>query len=699
MRHILTFRVVLIFSLILQAGFLTAEGEAESAVTLKNVPDKKIPLKKVTLFSSGVGYFERNGYIEGNSSMELTFDVSQINDILKSMVVRDYNGGTIDRIDYSPQEPLSRVLKSFIIDLSGNPGLPGILNQARGESVRITTSGPLTGKIIGVEKSTEYTDNGENTEYSLNLLTADGIVSIDLKEIKDILFLNPVLKEDLKKSLSLIARENSRTKKRVVLHFNGTGKRRISIGYLTGMPVWKTSYRIVLGEGDKHFLQGWAIVENTTDEDWDNVKLSLVSGQPISFTMDLYKPVYIRRQHVKPDLQRQVESQVYEDNLEYPSAESTGEKAKKSIPMRAPAMKKAGSRYLSSSESAAEYRDEGLRMNLSQGVHASARGRSAGEFFEYSVKMPVTIKRQQSAMIPIINADIRGGRVSIYNEKVDPVNPLNGIKLKNTTGMYLTAGPVTVFEKGIYAGDSRIKTLAPGAERLISYSIDLDTEVKAERTSAPDTLISVKIVHGTLISKSRRINEITYIIKNSGKRKKNVLIEQPVRAGWKLVEPLKPYEKTRNYYRFMVLTGAGAGGEKSGFKKLKVVEEKILSRSVILSNIDDKLIGIYIKSGSISAGVKGALKEISNRMNELTLINDEVNRLKKNYKQIWDDQTRIRKNMARLSKNSGLYKRYVEKLNKQEDEITALLGKMDGLQVKWEKQRAGLNAYISSLDL
>ncbi len=689
MRYILTFRVVLVFSLILQAGFLTAEGEAESVVTLKNVPDKKIPLKEVTLFSSGVGYFERSGYIEGNSSMELTFDVSQINDILKSIVVRDYNGGTIDRIDYSPQEPLSRVLKSFIIDLSGNPGLPGILNQARGESVRITTSGPLTGKIIGVEESTEYTDNGENTKYSLNLLTADSIVSINLKEIKDILFLNPVLKEDLKKSLSLIARENSRTKKRVVLHFKGTGKRKISIGYLTGVPVWKTSYRIVLGEGTKHFLQGWAIVENTTDEDWDNVKLSLVSGQPISFTMDLYKPVYIRRQRVKPDLQRQVGSQVYEDNLEYPSAESAGEKAKKSIPMRAAARKTAG----------AESRDEEMRMNLSRGVRASARGRSAGEFFEYSVKMPVTIKRQQSAMIPIINADIRGGRVSIYNEKVDPVNPLNGVKLKNTTGMYLTAGPVTVFEKGIYAGDSRIKTLAPGAERLISYSIDLDTEVKAERTSAPDTLVSVKIVHGTLISKSRRINEITYIIKNSGKRKKNVLIEQPVRAGWKLVEPLKAYEKTRNYYRFMVLAGAGAGGEKSGFKKLKVVEEKILSRSVILSNINDKLIGIYIKSGNISAGVKGALKEISNRMNELTLINDEVNRLKKNYKQIWDDQTRIRKNMARLSKNSGLYKRYVEKLNKQEDEITELLGKMDGLQVKWEKQRAGLNAYISSLDL
>ncbi|NOY07478.1 MAG: DUF4139 domain-containing protein [Spirochaetes bacterium] len=689
MMHILTFRVVLIFSLILQAGFLTAEGEAESAV----------PLKKVTLFSSGVGYFERDGYIEGNSSMELTFDVSQINDILKSMVVRDFNGGTIDRIDYSPQEPLNRALKSFIIDLSGNPGLPAILNQARGESVRVTTSGPITGKVIGVEELTEYTDNGENTQYSLNLLTADGIVSIDLKDIKDILFLNPVLKEDLKKSLSLIARENRRNKKRVVLHFSGTGKRRISIGYLTGVPVWKTSYRIVLGEGNKHFLQGWAIVENTTDEDWEDVNLSLISGQPISFTMDLYKPVYIRRQRVKLDLQRQVESQVYEDNLEYPSEEAPGAKSKKSARQRAAARKDtgAGSRILSSSESAAEYRDEGLRMNLSQGVRASARGRSAGEFFEYSVKMPVTIKRQQSAMIPIINTDIRGGRVSIYNEKVDPVNPLNGIKLKNTTGMYLTAGPVTVFEKGIYAGDSRIKTLAPGAERLISYSIDLDTEVKADRTSVPDTLVSVKIVHGTLISKSRRINEITYIIKNSGRRKKNVLIEQPVRAGWKLVEPAKPYEKTRNYYRFMV--SIGAGEKKAGFKKLKVTEEKILSRSVILSNINNKLIEIYIKAGNISAGVKEALKEVSNRMNELTLIYNEINRLKENYEQIRNDQTRIRKNMARLSKNSGLYKRYVDKLTKQEDEVTAILEKMDGLQVKWEKQRSGLNAYISSLDL
>ena len=262
-----TFWIVLVSALALQAAFLTAEGEAESMV----------PLKKVVLFSSGVGYFERDGYVEGNASLELSFNTDQINDILKSIVLRDFDGGSVSRINYASKDPLNKALKAFSVDLSGNPGLPNILNQTRGEPIEVTTENKLKGKIISVESTVVSTTEGDNTVYSLNLWTDEGIVNIKLADIKDIRFLNPALNEEFKEALSLIASGHSKDKKKIVLHFTGNGKRRVSVGYLIGAPVWKTSYRVVIGKREKHFLQGWAIVENTTDEDWNGINLSLIS--------------------------------------------------------------------------------------------------------------------------------------------------------------------------------------------------------------------------------------------------------------------------------------------------------------------------------------------------------------------------------------------------------------------------------------
>src|SRR5208282_104101 len=91
-------------------------------------------------------------------------------------------------------------------------------------------------------------------------------------------------------------------KKKLVLHFTGTGKRRVRIGYILEAPVWKTSYRLVLGDASSHLLQGWALVENTSDTDWRNIALMLVSGRPITFTMDLYQPLYIQRPEVQLEL-------------------------------------------------------------------------------------------------------------------------------------------------------------------------------------------------------------------------------------------------------------------------------------------------------------------------------------------------------------------------------------------------------------
>jgi hypothetical protein len=292
---------------------LEAQGQVEISAAGSGTGEQ-LPLSKVVLFTSGVGYFQREGTVSGNTDLNLYFKTRDINDLLKSLVVQDLDDGQVTEVTYSSRDPLTRTLQSFAIDLTGNPGLAQILAQVRGEKVALLTSQRITGTIVGVDvkPTSEHT-----TATYLNLLTNEGIRSIDLAEVRSFSILNPQLQGELMQALSLLAENRSTEKKRVTVGFTGKGRRRVRVGYLLETPLWKTSYRLVLNEGQEHFLQGWAIVENTTDEDWRDISLSLVSGRPISFIMDLYRPLYVPRPTVEPELYSSIMPQRYEAELDF----------------------------------------------------------------------------------------------------------------------------------------------------------------------------------------------------------------------------------------------------------------------------------------------------------------------------------------------------------------------------------------------
>ncbi len=290
-----------------------AGGRAgRAAASAAKTAEAALPLSRVVLFSSGVGYFQREGTVEGNASLELAFRTAEINDLLKSLVLRDLDGGQITGVNYASRDPVARTLRSFAIDLTGNPDLAGVLAQVRGEAVEVSTSETVRGTLLGVESRPA----GEGVaETWLNLLSERGLRSIALREVREVRFLNAELDRELRSALSLLAQSHSQDRKRVVLGFSGKGKRRVQVGYLLETPVWKTSYRLVLGNEQSHFLQGWAIVENTTDQDWRGVKLALVSGRPVSFAMDLYQPLYLSRPVVVPELYAGLRPQLYDEDL------------------------------------------------------------------------------------------------------------------------------------------------------------------------------------------------------------------------------------------------------------------------------------------------------------------------------------------------------------------------------------------------
>jgi hypothetical protein len=338
---------------------------------------------------------------------------------------------------------------------------------------------------------------------------------------------------------------------------------------------------------------------------------------------------------------------------------------------------------------------EGRRSagDFKQGVASAAQALQAGELFQYAIKTPVSLARQKSAMLPIVSEEVAGDKVSIYNQAVQPRFPLNGFRLKNTTKLNLMQGPITVFDGGTYAGDARIEDVAPGQERLISYAMDLKTEVETLTGAGQQDLVTVKIRKGTLISTRKASEERTYNIKNRDQQEKLVLVEHPFRQDWQLKEPSEPTERTRDVYRFAVNVDADKGA------RLSVREERQFDEQVQLTNIGSDLIAYYQKAPKVSAKVKQALERVVTVRDRVNQTAAERGRREARINEITQEQARIRENMKTLNQASEVYKRYEKKFDQQETEIENLRKEIETFKTTEAKQQQELNEYLLGLDV
>ena len=661
--------------------------------------DATVPVSSLVMFTSGVSYFQHDGTVDGNAKMELTFSTDQINDLLKSLVLRDLDGGTITSVTYSSRDPITRTLKSFAIDLTSNPSLSNLLSQTRGEPIEVTMNGgnKISGTVISVE-TRPVLPGGKGPDAVtvpgdfLNLNTQNGVTSVSLADVQGIRFARKEVQDDLAQALQVLSSSHGIEKKKVVLHFSGKGKRRVRIGYILESPVWKTSYRLVLGDADQHLLQGWALVENTSDTDWKSVDLTLVSGRPITFVMDLYQPLYIQRPEVQLELYQSLVPKTNQMAMdeEAPAAEAEMAAAPPA-PSAAPSPSAKG--FASAQSLARSATSGGDQFSVSQGVTAAASGGQVGDLFQYAIDKPVSLSRQQSAMLPILNQQVTGARYSLYNSSTDPKYPLNAVKLKNASSLHLMQGPITVFDAGSYAGDAQITDLAPGAEQLITYAMDLDTEVAPQQGASPVTLVSVKISKGVFFYSNKQQQERIYTIKNRGTKNRTILIEHPLSPDWTLVNPKEATERTRDSYRFAVPVAAGKTAA------LSVVETRTLDQSVALPSLGGDQVALYIRSPVVSAAVKTALQKAVGLQQKISDTVSQRSRMEARVSEISNDQTRIRQNMDRLSQTSDLYKRYVKTLSDEEDELARLADGIAKLRDQEAAQRKDIETFINSLDV
>lgn len=665
----------------------------------------ELPVQRVVMFNAGVAYFEHGGQVEGNAEIDLKFHVRDINDLLKSMVLRDLGGGRISTISYGSKDPVNRTLRTFQIDLTENPNLADLLDQIRGERVELDAPNAITGVIVGVERRPRKVDEDDVIEVAyLNLLTDDGLRSVPLESVGRIRLVDPKLNSELRQALAALAQSNAADRKTVTLKFLGEGERDVLVGYIQEAPVWKTSYRLVLGE-DKPLLQGWAIVENTTEADWRDVDLTLVSGRPISFVMDLYEPLYVDRPVVQPELYSSVRPRVYEQDLAAKEAEfqaAQAEARREQLAMdslrrnrvaAAPpgmASRAAGAEADRAPEEKAAL---GRRLDLQQGVQAAAQGGEVGELFQYRISTPVTLERSRSAMLPIVNQAVEAEKLSIYNEQVQAKHPLNGLRLKNTTQLHLMQGPITVFDSGAYAGDARIEDIQPGGERLISYALDLAVEVAPTTKNEPTQLVGLKLVKGVLTAVRKYAREQKYVVKNSDDEPRKVLIEYPIDPTWKLVRPASPTETTRDHYRFAVEAQPGEPAE------LPIRLEYTASETFAVASLNEPQLLVYINAPTVSQEIKDALRQVIQRKRQIDESTARRQEWERQVNVIQQEQERIRRNMEQLPRDSDLYRRYITKFTEQEDEIEKLRRQVTQAIQEEQNLRKQLDDYLAGLEL
>ncbi|HEU4596136.1 MAG TPA: hypothetical protein VFS10_13420, partial [Pyrinomonadaceae bacterium] len=447
-------------------------------------PVQTLPIKRVILYSNGVAYFERRGRVSGHAEISLAFKQSQVDDVLKSMIVLDLGRGRVGAVSYNSSAPPSARLAEipFSIEAGTEPGdeieggLAGVLKQLQGARVLVTTSkGSATGSILTVEERRAQIDANKPPHVSHQLVVAGEageISAFDLADVRSVRVLDEGARRDLRQFADATASARRRDAKTIVVTSDGEGAREMLVSYTVAAPIWKTTYRVVLDSTGKPFFQGWAIVDNVGEEDWTQVQLSMVSGTPVSFIQPIQQPLYRYRPVIPIPEYLSLDPQVYEPATGVGGNTGGGDAAvggggggggggsvnhmtvNELVTVTSNAASVGGpvttlSDALTGGES---------------GVEAAAKGSELGDLFEYAVEQPVTVNRNRSALIPILQTRMEGERVSIYNEAARRDRPMSGLFLKNTSPLTLEDGSLTVIEGDAYAGEALLERLKPGED-------------------------------------------------------------------------------------------------------------------------------------------------------------------------------------------------------------------------------------------
>jgi hypothetical protein len=785
-----------------------------STTTPTETAAAKLPVRRVILYKTGVGYFEHLGHVRGNEAVRIDFTSGQLNDVLQSLTVLDLNGGRISGVNYNSEAPLSERLGTLRLPLEEKTDLSKFYGALRGARLQVRTgTTTVTGRLLSVERKTRVS-GGTTLEVDLATIVNDSgeVRSVELTPAVTVQLAEPDLTHEVGQYLHLLASVRQQDLRRMTVATEGTGDRQLYVSYISEVPIWKTTYRIVLPRkpGEEPLLQGWAIVDNTVGEDWNNVELSLVAGAPQSFIQQLSQPLYGRRPVVPLSLGAQLTPQTHEGamlisglavlsgrvidptggvipnaqvallsesgeevastttdgqgnyafgdlpagvyrlsaqspgfntsiitglslgggssrnqnvSLNLGSTTQTVEVAAEGVVVDSAAVTSSGRNRIGSGNSLGSGRGIGNARSPGSGAGyasgtgggyaaappppavsdarrsmlSAAQGSDLGDLFEYKLKDRVTIHKNESALVPIVQAHVQTEKVSLWNPALGSARPLRALWLTNSSPLTLDGGSFSVLEDEAFAGEGLMDPVKPGEKRLVSYAADLGIRVDRKTHGEPQRVVKVRIIHGTMIQTSATRQDTIYTARNEDSVQRALLIEHAVRPGWNLsTDTPKPEETTATDYRFRLALGAKATST------LAVSESSSIETRYALTNIDDGQIQVFLQQKSINPEVEAAFRKIVEQKNRIAALDAQLAAIESQQEKIFDDQQRIRENLKSLkgsSEERALTQRYTQQLEDQETQLQKLQTQTTDLQSQRDKAQEALDAMIENLDL
>lgn len=627
-----------------------------------------LPIRRVVLYKHGVGHFEREGHVEGDTTLALTFKQSEVSDVLKSLTVLDLDGGHIASVSYDSTKPLEQLLSEVALSIPDQGSVVGLIPQIKGARIALHTGvqDPVEGVVLGIDTNERQTGDGVVRIVLVSVLTDRGEVrSYDLHQLASLQILDAALRRDLDFYLRTQLSSKKKDSRAFTFFAQGQGKREIRLSYTLEAPVWKATYRILMGEeGKPPMIQGWAVVDNTQDEDWEGVELSLISGLPVSFVHDLYTPRYIRRPVVAVRettgvLPPEVESGMMSEKM-FLSDETVYNDAMAgaAAPMAAAAPLARGLRKMEAQATA------------KSSVQVQTRERKVGDLFAYEIEHPVSIHRNQSALVPIVLRPFEGKPVLLYNKSTRADNPMRCVEFKNTTGLTLEGGPVSVLEGGSYVGEAMLETTKPDEQRLVPYAVELGVSVLDNVDSQQGTVQRVVVRNKMLTAFRQQVMQTTYHFNNKSESEQIVYLDHPRQmAEWQLVDTATPHEITENFWRFRFVIPAR---KVTAF----VVKQQFLSQFQHgLVDIGDNHLHLWMEQRYFDAPTLAALREVVELRKQAGRAEQRIVLLQQEREAIHAEQKRIRENLQSLGDRStekDLRERFVRTLNEQEDRLIGL---------------------------
>jgi len=647
-----------------------------------------LPIREVILYKSGVGYFERGGTLGPGESARLEFKATDMNDVLKSLTISGQNGGKITGLRYDSSEPLDQKLAGFPFKIDGQASLALFLDQMKGARVELKYGSETISGTVVSGRVVKGDDKQPEREQLVALLDSGELRTLDLAAASSIRFADPKLQTQLRDYLMLVNQARSTDKRSIYLDASDAKERQIDASYLTPSPVWKSSYRLIFGDKGQPTLEGWAIIDNTTGEDWTNVRMALVSGRPVSFISNLYEPKYVNRETVELPEDRAANPVIYNGALQG---------ALGGAPPAA-AMKKdffAGSGAMGGvlASPRAQFEVAPERQQIASNVAVNVAAGDLGELFEYRFSTPVTVKKDESAMLPFLQQPIGARKLLIYSESYGE-HPMNAAELNNSTGKTLDGGPITVFDAASYAGEALMTTLKAADKRLISYSVDLGTRVTTQFDSGRELVREIHVNRGLLTTRVAMDETRTYTIRNVDQKAKTLIIEHPEREGYKLVA-LKPAETTSNAYRFEVKLGPDAT------EKFPVAEERVYQTTTSVSSLTPDVLLSYVQNKVLTEAARNQLQQILDAKRQIADLDNQIRQLDSDINGMVSDQTRIRQNMQSLNQVSGQQdqvQKYARQLAAQESSLASSRDKSSDLKRQKAAGESRLNSLIEKMD-